>query len=251
MRSQGDVDLSLSLLAAGRNPTEVARITGIPRETIREWSHGRHLVHERIADAHSPCKLDHLSQLDHEAYRYLFGIYLGDGCLSQYPRGVWRLRLTMDARYAGIIAECAEAVEIVSGKRAHLLQRRPARCIEVSAYWKHWLCLFPQHGPGRKHLRPISLTEWQQDIVMADPRRFLRGLVHSDGCRIIATERKGRYVRRAPRYAFKNRSGDILRLFGAACEVVGVHFTRSSDTQISVYSRAAVARLDEFIGPKQ
>jgi hypothetical protein len=116
---------------------------------------------------------------------------------------------------------------------------------------RHATLTTTSRSSGRKHCRPISLTDWQHEVVMADPRRFLRGLVHSDGCRIIATERKGRYVRRAPRYAFKNRSEDILRLFGAACKVVGVHFTRSSETQISVYSRASVARLDEFIGPKQ
>jgi hypothetical protein len=82
-------------------------------------------------------------------------------------------------------------------------------------------------------------------------RMPIRGLIHSDGCRIIATERKGRYVRRAPRYAFKNRSEDILQLFAEACETLGVHFTRSSETVISVYSGDAVRLLDEFIGPKR
>ncbi len=83
------------------------------------------------------------------------------------------------------------------------------------------------------------------------PQPFLRGLIHSDGCRIIATERKGSYVRRAPRYAFSNRSEDILQLFASACTLVGVHFTRASEKQIAIYSKAAVVRLDEFIGPKQ
>jgi hypothetical protein len=75
-------------------------------------------------------------------------------------------------------------------------------------------------------------------------------LIHSDGTRIIATERKGTYVRRAPRYAFKNRSEDILGIFRKACELAGVHCTRASPTQIAAYSKAAVARLDEFVGPK-
>ena len=79
---------------------------------------------------------------------------------------------------------------------------------------------------------------------------LIRGLIHSDGTRVIATERKGTYVRRAPRYAFRNSSEDILELFRWACEFVGVHCTRPSDTQIAIYSKAAVARLDEFVGPK-
>ena len=34
---------------------------------------------------------------------------------------------------------------------------------EVKSYSKHWPCLFPQHGPGRKHGRPIVLEEWVPD----------------------------------------------------------------------------------------
>ena len=45
-------------------------------------------------------------------------------------------------------------------------------------------CLFPQHGPGRKHERPIGLAGWQQEIVAAYPWDFLRGLLHSDGARV-------------------------------------------------------------------
>jgi hypothetical protein len=46
-------------------------------------------------------------------------------------------------------------------------------------------------------------------------------------------------------------SEGILELFRAACEDAGVHCIRSNFKQISVYSKAAVARLDEFVGPKR
>ncbi len=121
----------------------------------------------------------------------------------------------------------------------------------MSNYWKHWPCLIPQHGRGPKHLRRIALAQWQQRIVTARAEPFLRGLIHSDGTRIVATERKGRWIRRAPRYAFRNRSEDILGLFWDACEGAGVHCTRASQTQIAIYSKTAVARLDEFVGPKR
>ena len=29
--------------------------------------------------------------------------------------------------------------------------------VVVQSNWKHWPCLFHQHGPGRKHERPIVL----------------------------------------------------------------------------------------------
>ena len=34
----------------------------------------------------------------------------------------------------------------------------------------HMSCLFPQHGPGKKHSRRITLEDWQQTIVAAGPR---------------------------------------------------------------------------------
>jgi hypothetical protein len=179
-------------------------------------------------------------------------MYLGDGCISRHPRGVWRLRVTLDAAYPGIVAECASAMSAVSvGRRVNVLRRREGRCVDVSGYWKHWPCYLPQHGPGAKHKRPIVLTDWQSHIVEDFVKRFLRGLIHSDGARIVATERKGRYVRRAPRYVFSNRSEDILKMFVAACEREGIHCTRASHKQIAVYSKSAVAGLDTFVGPKR
>lgn len=84
-----------------------------------------------------------------------------------------------------------------------------------------------------------------------DRRPFLRGLIHSDGTRIVATERKGSYARRAPRYAFSNRSEDIKQLFCESCDALEIHWTRPSEHQIAIYRKASVARLDEFVGPKQ
>jgi hypothetical protein len=43
-------------------------------------------------------------------------------------------------------------------------------CTEVTSFSKHWPCLFPQHGPGKKHERRIELTPWQQELVDLDPR---------------------------------------------------------------------------------
>jgi hypothetical protein len=59
----------------------------------------------------------------------------------------------MDAAYQEIIRESCEAMEaVVPGKHAHRYQRREEGYVEISMHWKHWPCLIPQHGPGRKHL---------------------------------------------------------------------------------------------------
>jgi len=56
--------------------------------------------------------------------------------------------------------------------------------LNLVSYSTHWPHLFPQHGPGRKHEREIALAPWQQLIVDRFPGRLLRGLIHSDGCRV-------------------------------------------------------------------
>jgi hypothetical protein len=127
-------------------------------------------------------------------------------------------------------------------------------CFQVTAYSKHWPCLFPQHGPGRKHERRIALDPWQVAIVEQQPGRFLRGLFHSDGCRVtnwtekmVAGELK-RYE--YPRYFFSNYSGDVLRLCEWALDLLGIEHRRANDRNISVARRASVAILDEHVGPK-
>lgn len=232
MRAKPEFELALRLLAQGLTPTEVALATGIPRATVRDWSYGR-----RTRQPRSDCSNHELSSLQTPAYAYLLGIYLGDGSISPCPRGVWKLRITLDSVYPGIIAECVSAVEAVAPGTAYVLRRRHDRAVEILKYWKHWTCLIPQHGSGRRHTRSIVLTDWQRRVVTTHVEPLLRGLIHSDGTRIIATERKGRYVRRAPRYAFSNRSEDILGIFRTACEIAGVHCTRASQTQIAVSAK--------------
>jgi hypothetical protein len=134
---------------------------------------------------------------------------------------------------------------VMSGQRAHLVSRK-CNCVEISMYSKHWPCLFPQHRPGRKHERAIRLEPWQEQLVALATKSFLRGLVHSDGCRVIANDRGVESVR----YHFSNRSEDIKQLFCVALDTLGIPWTRPSDRQIAVYRKDAVERLDQFIGPK-
>lgn len=253
MRSREDVDRALALLATGACPTEVGRALAIPRSTVRDWSHGRFPgARGGRQPGAAVCGFDvHVPDIELSAYCYLLGLYLGDGCISRMTR-TYKLRITLDARYTGIIDECAVAVgQIAVGHSVSRYRRKDAKCIDVGAYWNHWPCVIPQHGPGPKHLRRIVLTDAQWSLIERDPESFLRGLIHSDGCRNIAVERKGNSVRRVARYSFKNRSEDILGIFAAACDLVGVYHTRSSVTTVSIYRKDAVARLDSFIGPKQ
>ncbi len=121
---------------------------------------------------------------------------------------------------------------------------------------KTWSELFPQHGPGRKHERPIVLEPWQREIVARHPWQFVRGLIHSDGCRTtnrfktrLPSGRVAEYV--YPRYFFSNLSADIRGLFCACCDRLGLRWTQSNPRNISIAHRASVALLDEYVGPKR
>ena len=127
-------------------------------------------------------------------------------------------------------------------------------CHDIKSTSKHWTCLFPQHGPGRKHERRIELEPWQQTIVTSHAGNFLKGLFHSDGCRTINRVHRewgnGERWYEYPRYFFDNLSTDILRLCGEALDRLGVAWRFSKPTTISVARREAVARLDRCVGPK-
>ncbi|MQA76368.1 MAG: transcriptional regulator [Solirubrobacterales bacterium] len=251
-----DVDRALALIALGLNPSQVARRVGIPRGTVRDWAAGKTPKRPESSPPGEPCRGCAIHQrLGPElwtAYAYLLGIYLGDGCISRHPRGVFRLRVLLDRRYPRIVIEVREAMRaIVPSGIANVYQRPHERADEVSAFWKHWPCLLPQHGAGVKHRRSITLEHWQHGIVDLHPWSLLRGLIHSDGCRFTNTIRHPRKTYRYPRYNFTNRSDDIRSLFCEYCDVVGVEWRRMNRWSISVARRDSVALMDRHIGPKR
>src|ERR1700730_15896984 len=132
----------------------------------------------------------------------------------------------------------------MAGQRA-AVHRRSDNCTEVLLYSKHWPCLFPQHGPGMKHLRPIRLEPWQEMLVKQATKEFVRGLIDSDWCRVVANDRGVRSVR----YHFSNRSDDIRGLFCSALDELGIPWTRPRWFEVALYRQDAVARLAESVGP--
>ena len=227
------------LAGEGNTASEIARRTGIPRTTVRDWLRLPIFVEPtRLADVPTPPAAE---------YAYLLGMYLGDGYIS-HDRRCHRLRIATDAVYPAIIAECARAMQAVVPQNRVAVRRRKdgSRTVDVSAYSKAWPSLFPQHGAGRKHERRIALADWQQRIVEDEPEMFLRGLIHSDGCRVL--NRVG--GRAYPRYLFSQRSADIREIFAGACRRLGVTVSTAGRNQVSIGRRADVAFVDGFVGPK-
>lgn len=249
---------ALALGERGLTPTEIARRTGVPRKTVDHWLHrsvprGRLRPGNTCAECgHAPHEPDDLPP----EYVYLLGVYLGDGCISAHPRGVFKLRIFLDAGYPAIVEEVAGVMSAVMPRnsvgRQGFASRYaddpdgPRTTLVLSSYSRSWPCLIPQYGRGKKHERRIELAGWQRELVERDPRQLLRGLIHSDGCRFMNTGSGGW---RHPRYSFSNRSDDIRAIFCDACDRLGLHWTSAPNT-VYVSRKADVARLDEFVGPK-
>jgi hypothetical protein len=192
----------------------------------------------------------HIDELPRARYAYLLGLYLGDGWLAAMARGSFCLRIALDQRYPEIVSAAMKAVSAVHPTSVVRAWRRKG-CFVVSSYWKHWPSVFPQHGPGPKHARPIELTLWQRRITTAEPEALIRGLIHSDGCRFIAAQRVGGKTYRYSRYSFSNKSDDIRAIFCEHLDLLGIGWTRPNASQIAVDRRAEVAKLDAFVGPKR
>ncbi len=131
-----------------------------------------------------------------------------------------------------------------------IYRRKHENLDEVGSYSKHWPHVFPQHGPGPKHRRKIALETWQRQIVDRYPGRLLRGLIHSDGCRVTNTIRHPKKTYSYPRY-FSNCSLDIQQIFYEGCDRIGVLWRQDGPRNISVARRDSVAILDRHIGPKR
>lgn len=255
VRSEETVASALRDSDAGMLDAENALKHGVAVKTIRRWRR----VYQRQGQPRgqgqttTPCPRCDGADLDAAAYAELLGWYLGDGHISLGRRGVHNLHVVNDEKYGDDNARIRKLMEAVKPRgRPHT--RRATGCIITTVGWKHWTCLFPQHGPGRKHERPIVLEEWQRTIVEEHPAAFLRGLFHSDGSRVnnwarrpVAGEPK---IYRYPRWQFANASEDIRGLCCWALDLVEVPWRQSNARVISVSRREAVARLDELIGLK-
>jgi hypothetical protein len=179
-------------------------------------------------------------------YAELLGFYLGDGCISRVGR-TYSLRLSLDPAFPEVASRAATLLaETFAGNRVNRVRADAGATLVLCVYSSHMTCLFPQHGPGKKHERRIALEPWQSAAVAAHPWAFIRGCLWTDGCSFV--NRTGRYAYRS--WDFCNSSSDIQMLFSSACRSVGVRH-RVNGTRIRIYRRPSVALVDAHVGEKR
>jgi hypothetical protein len=248
LRPEKEFEAVLGLVGRGLSDVEISRRTGVPKSTVGRWRLRPYRLPRAI-----PPPPKHWRPADEWAYCYLLGHYLGDGHLVVEENRTPSLHLSLDAQYTLLIAAASNAMARTA-PGATIRTIRKAGCLGLWTSDSVWPAAFPQHGPGRKHLRPIRLTDWQLELTRRHPKALLRGLIHSDGCRTVnrfsVALPSGSRQYAYPRYFFSNHSMDIQRIFGHHCELLGVRWTQSKPFMLSVSHRKSVALLDSFIGPK-
>lgn len=273
MRPETEFRAALELVAAGLNDCEISRRLDIPRGTIRDWRHaaeknpGHRTVHatgERsyslaLANPNSgdvcdgTCDARFYAVQDRGAYFYLLGQYLGDGYIASAKRGAFKLRISCSWDYPDILVETADAMAVVCGGVSPSIVDRGG-CSDTAMSWKHWPCVFPQHGPGRKHERPIVLEDWQRPSTPADHGELIRGLMHSDGCRFInpVLRRLGNRTRRYEyvRYVFTNASPDIRAILCASLDALDIEWAMMNERNVSIARRESVLAMEAIVGLK-
>ncbi|WP_427894214.1 helix-turn-helix domain-containing protein [Kribbella sp. GL6] len=248
-RSRETVESALRMSDEGVPDRVNAEIHGVALRTIRTWRR-RYQKEGRVRGGGyplSPCPRCDGAELDEVAYALLLGWYLGDGHIAKARRGVFTLQIANDEKYPDLNREIFETMKLVK-PTASPCPRRGVGYVRTEARWKHWPCLFPQHGPGLKHRRKIELADWQREIVAKYPEQLLRGLFQSDGCRFMnwASKPDGkRYY-----YMFSNESEDIRNILTDALDRLGIKWRRPRPNVVAVSRKEGVAVLDGFVGAK-
>ena len=239
----------LSLKNSGLNKTQIAKITNVPRSTIRDWFETNKTESKQLKKSIEEI-LIFLKSNDNirKAYSYILGLYLGDGYINKTPRS-YRLRIALDKKYKKL-NKCAEnnlRILFPSNKIGIVNFKNH---INLSVYSNELTLMIPQHGIGEKYTRDVSLKEWQESII--DEISLLKGLFHSDGCFYEETI-KEKYTYN--RFCFTNKSKDIQNIFQSICYKNSIQFdvqTNKLDISIARISRKkSVAKLKQLIGIKE
>jgi intein/homing endonuclease len=237
---------ALALIRAGTNDCEVGRRLGLPRTTVRDWRREAETVLVRPTCPRCWRPALRPIRFTEADYSELLGLYLGDGHIVRTSRSD-RLRLFLDTRYEGIISDARALLErCFTAHRIGRFRTGKGTATILSVYSNHLACLFPQHGPGVKHARDITLEDWQTEIVEREPWMFIRGLIRSDGC--VFVNRTGPYEYLS--YDFSNRSSQIRELFMDACDRVEVEY-RGYRRYVRIYRRESVALMQKHAGVKE
>lgn len=249
------IETAKKLKDSGYNLSQISNQIGVSRSTLRDWfSEGKRYIPKK-----AECRNDDFfrrfedSKEVREAYYYILGQYLGDGCISPNSR-TYRLRISATIKYANIITTIKKSLQLILPHNS-IYETVSNGCTAVTINSNSLPEIFPQHGIGRKHEREIKLVEWQLKYLEENSKHLARGLFHSDGCRYaFSKDNLDRCF-----YSFVNCSTDIHQIYQECLKLNNILFTvndkvikqgNSPAWSTLIYRKSEVDKAFAFLGEK-
>jgi hypothetical protein len=238
MRTKEEVAQVKSLYEKGVSKRAIAKETGIPRGTVYSIIN-RGFETKFKTPSYNPH--DYITPDKYKHYAYALGCYLGDGCISKHPR-TYVIRIATNSNDVDIISRQQRVLEFLFPNPVNVCKRE-CNCVDIKMYGSYLPTVFPQHGTGLKHKRKIKLEDWQLDICDKHPEFLFAGLVDTDGCRYIHTQKKYQW----PTYQFTNMSEDIKDIFEKCCKLLGIKYSRTNHKNMYMRSAKNVQYIDNLL----
>jgi hypothetical protein len=140
MRTDDEYRQILILWEQGNDQSHIARLTEIPRGTVKDcikrFRSLKQFNEDRLTKPKEPSSLNELREGAYtkdvgEAYAYLLGIYLGDGYINKEPR-TYKLRISLDTKYPTIIKTCVKTIETLLPFNKVGIVKTQYNCVEVA-----------------------------------------------------------------------------------------------------------------------
>ena len=199
------------------------------------------------------------AQLDVAAYAELLGWYLGDGRISRHGATCRRCASSCDATLRRGDHRATSSSRCAASSRRGTMPPRPDKpgCVVITVGLEALAVPVPAARPRAQARAPDrARATGSRTIVEAFPAAFLRGLFHSDGCRVNNwATRDGRRREEALRLPALAVHQQLRRTSASSAAGRSISSTSRGGSPtaktISVSRREGVARLDELIGLKQ
>lgn len=224
----------------GKNKYQIAKEYSIPRATLSGWikNNGKKI---RTSDKDISVIIQEIKN-NKETYNYILGLYLGDGCISSHKMS-YKLRIAQDNKYPKSITDIENILKSFFPNNIFIC--KPKGCTVIGIYDKNLPLYFPQHDTGKKHDRPIILSDYQRENL--DYLNLMSGLWMSDGSYYIAQKKY-------ECYNFTNKSTDIISLFEECLTNFSIAYRKRMKKDgvwiIEITKKSEVVKMKDIVGTK-
>lgn len=255
------IQQALELRASGCKLAEIANLLEFDRTTVRKWFQKFDATGELPETRERPTEVSEILATAklRELYSRLFGIYLGDGCISKTgrPEGrTYQLCITSHAKQDRVVSQTEEALAAIFPYSKIRRELREPNTLKIAIESTQVPCLFPQRGPGLKWQRRLAMAAWQEAIVREYPEEFVKGLYLTDGCRRLTAKKAmfdGTTTLKYPIWLFKQRSPEITNWLRWALNLCGVEYGDvKADKAAFTFSIKTISlgKMDSIVGSK-